>query len=117
MGWLSTRFDVASGGFPQSVAPISAFCFLLSLGGGFGRQAYPSRNLPAQPLDQDRRVRQAVDQPRPHHKRQLGDNDTRKKLLNLLPTLVAHLVIDIEKKRYQIVNHVGEVSGWRQLAR
>jgi DNA invertase Pin-like site-specific DNA recombinase len=50
-------------------------------------------------------------------KRQLGDNDTRKKLLNLLPTLVAHLVIDIEGKRYQIVNHVGEVSGWRQLAR
>ena len=50
-------------------------------------------------------------------KRQLDDNDTRKKLLNLLPTLVSHLVMDIENKRYRIVNHVGEVSGWRQLVR
>jgi DNA invertase Pin-like site-specific DNA recombinase len=50
-------------------------------------------------------------------RRQLGDNETRKKLLNLLPTLVNQLVLDIEHKRYRIVNHVGEVSGWRQLAR
>jgi len=49
--------------------------------------------------------------------KQLDDNETRKKLLNLLPGLVAHLVIDVEKKRYRIVNHVGEASGWRQLAR
>ncbi|HSA13065.1 MAG TPA: recombinase family protein [Candidatus Paceibacterota bacterium] len=49
--------------------------------------------------------------------KQLDDNETRKKLLNLLPTLVSHLVIDVENKRYRIVNHVGEVSGWRQLAR
>jgi hypothetical protein len=49
--------------------------------------------------------------------RQLEDNETRKKLLNLLPSLVSHLVIDVENKRYRIVNHVGEESGWRQLAR
>lgn len=48
---------------------------------------------------------------------QLDDNENRKKLLNLLPTLVSHLVIDVEQKRYRIVNHVGEVSGWRQLVR
>ncbi len=45
----------------------------------------------------------------------LSDNETRKKLLNLLPSLVDHLVIDVEKKRYKIVNHAGESSGWRQL--
>jgi hypothetical protein len=50
-------------------------------------------------------------------RRQLEDNEVRKKLLNLLPGLVAHLVIDVEKKRYRIVNHVGEVSGWRQLVK
>jgi hypothetical protein len=50
-------------------------------------------------------------------RRQLEDNETRKKLLNLLPSLVSHLVIDVEKKRYRIVNHAGEESGWRQLAR
>jgi hypothetical protein len=49
--------------------------------------------------------------------KQLDDDETRKKLLNLLPTLVSHLVIDIQGKRYQIVNHAGEVSGWRQLVR
>ena len=50
-------------------------------------------------------------------RQQLDDNETRKRLLNLLPSLVANLVIDVEKKRYRIVNHVGEASGWRQLAR
>ena len=49
--------------------------------------------------------------------RQLDDNETRKKLLNLLPSLVSHLVIDIERKRYRIVNHAGEASGSRQLTR
>jgi hypothetical protein len=29
----------------------------------------PSPNLPAQPVEQNRRARQAVDQPRPHHPR------------------------------------------------
>ena len=48
---------------------------------------------------------------------QLSDNETRKKLLNLLPSLVDHLVIDVEKKRYRIVNHAGEASAWRQLVR
>jgi DNA invertase Pin-like site-specific DNA recombinase len=48
---------------------------------------------------------------------QLANNETRKKLLNVLPTLVDRLVLDIERKRYQIVNHAGEVSGWRQLPR
>jgi hypothetical protein len=48
---------------------------------------------------------------------QLSDNETRKKLLNLLPSLVDHLVIDVEKKRYRIVNHAGEASEWRQVAR
>ncbi len=42
---------------------------------------------------------------------------TRKRLLNLLPSLVDHLEIDVEKKRYRIVNHVGEVSAWRQVVR
>ena len=42
---------------------------------------------------------------------------TRKKLLNLLPTLVSHQVIDTEKKRYRICNHAGETSNWRQVAR
>ena len=50
-------------------------------------------------------------------RQQLSDNETRKKLLNLLPSLVSHLEIDTEKKRYRIVNHAGEESGWRQLAR
>jgi len=50
-------------------------------------------------------------------RRQLDDNDTRSKLLNLLPSLVSHLVLDIEGKRYQVVNHAGEVSPWRQLAK
>ncbi len=50
-------------------------------------------------------------------RQQLSDNEIRKKLLNLLPSLVSHLEIDTEKKRYRIVNHAGEESGWRQLAR
>jgi hypothetical protein len=45
---------------------------------------------------------------------QLADNEVRKKLLNLLPTLVNHLVVDVEKKRYRIVNHAGEKSEWRR---
>jgi hypothetical protein len=49
--------------------------------------------------------------------RQLDDNEIRKKLLNLLPSLVSHLVIDIERRRYRIVNHAGEASGWRQFTR
>ncbi len=50
-------------------------------------------------------------------RQQLWDNEIRKKLLNLLPSLVDHLVSDTEKKRYRIVNHAGEESGWRQLVR
>ncbi len=46
---------------------------------------------------------------------QLDDNETRRKLLNLLPTLINHVIIDVEKKRYQVVNHAGELSVWRQL--
>ncbi len=48
-------------------------------------------------------------------RQQLSDNEIRKKLLNLLPSLVSHLELDMEKKRYRIVNHAGEVSAWRQL--
>ena len=47
--------------------------------------------------------------------KQLSDNEIRKKLLNLLPSLVDHLVSDIEKERYRIVNHAGEASLWREL--
>ncbi len=50
-------------------------------------------------------------------RQQLDDNETRKKLLALLPRLVEHLDIDIQKKCYRIVNHAGEVSEWRQLVR
>jgi DNA invertase Pin-like site-specific DNA recombinase len=48
---------------------------------------------------------------------QLGDPETRKKLLGLIPGLVAHLVVDVEAKRYRIASHSGELSAWRQLAR
>ncbi len=49
-------------------------------------------------------------------RRQLSDNEIRKKLLNLLPSLVSNLELDMEKKRYRIANHAGEESGWRELA-
>ena len=45
-------------------------------------------------------------------RQQLSDNETRKKLLNLLPSLVDHLEIDTEQKRYRIVNHADETSPW-----
>ena len=50
-------------------------------------------------------------------RQQLSDNETRKNLLNLLPSLVAHLEIDVEKKPYRIVNHAVEVSAWRKVMR
>ncbi|HOD64922.1 MAG TPA: recombinase family protein [Smithellaceae bacterium] len=50
-------------------------------------------------------------------RRQLADGETRKRLLNLLPSLVDHLELDIAGKRYRVVNHAGEASGWRQLDR
>ncbi len=62
---------------------------------------------------EERQVLKAIEQLR----KQLADNEIRKKLLNLLPSLVSHLVIDTEKKRYRIVNHAGEMSEWRQVAR
>jgi DNA invertase Pin-like site-specific DNA recombinase len=46
---------------------------------------------------------------------QLEDAAIRRKLLGLLPTLVGHLVIDLEGKRYQVVNHAGERLPWRRL--
>lgn len=48
-------------------------------------------------------------------RQQLADNDVRKKLLNLLPTLVDRLDIDLDGKRYRIVNHAGEKSEWRTV--
>lgn len=48
---------------------------------------------------------------------QLANNETRKKLLGLLPSLVQSIVIDGTAKRYQVINHAGETSGWRQLPR
>ena len=50
-------------------------------------------------------------------RRQLADGETRKRLLNLLPSLVDHLELDIPGKRYRVVNHAGEALGWRVLAR
>lgn len=46
---------------------------------------------------------------------QLNDNETRKKLLGLLPRLVSEVQVDLEKKRYRVGNHAGEQSAWRQL--
>ncbi len=48
---------------------------------------------------------------------QLGDIEVRHKLLNLLPSLVDDLDIDLEHKCYRVLNHAGEISAWRQLAR
>ncbi len=44
----------------------------------------------------------------------LSDHETRRKLLNLLPSLVSHFGDRHGKKRYRIVNHAGEMSAWRQ---
>ena len=46
---------------------------------------------------------------------QLANNDTRKKLLDLLPALVQRLEMDFTKSQYRIVNASGEVSAWREI--
>lgn len=48
---------------------------------------------------------------------QLDDHETRRKLLNLLPSLVHHLELDIPGRRYRVCNHAGELSGWRSVGR
>ena len=49
-------------------------------------------------------------------RRQLADGDIRQRLLNIIPALVNHLELDIPGKRYRVVNHANEVSGWRSVA-
>ena len=46
---------------------------------------------------------------------QLSNAEIRRKLLNVIPSLVDHLDIDLEKKTYRIVNHAGEKSEWRKV--
>jgi DNA invertase Pin-like site-specific DNA recombinase len=45
----------------------------------------------------------------------LKDNDTRKRLLGLLPSIVKGLVIDTTNKQYAVVNHNGQQSDWRKV--
>ena len=49
-------------------------------------------------------------------RRQLADGEIRQRLLNIIPALVNHLELDIPGKRYRVVNHAGERSGWRSVA-
>ncbi len=46
----------------------------------------------------------------------LKDNETRKRLLGLLPSIVKGLVIDTTKKQYAVVSHNGTQSEWRTVA-
>ena len=46
---------------------------------------------------------------------ELNDADTRKRLLNILPSLVQHLEVDLEKGCYRIKNIAGELSDWREV--
>jgi hypothetical protein len=46
---------------------------------------------------------------------QLADNETRKRLLDLVPGLVQRLEMDFQKGYYRIVNASGEISEWRDL--
>ena len=45
----------------------------------------------------------------------LKDNGTRKKLLELLPSIVKGLIIDLKGQRYLVVNHHGQQSDWRKV--
>jgi hypothetical protein len=47
--------------------------------------------------------------------KRLSDNETRKRLLNLLPTLVKTIIVDTTKGAYAVVNHSGKQSEWRQV--
>jgi hypothetical protein len=46
---------------------------------------------------------------------QLADNDNRKRLLDLIPSLVSYLELDFKQGQYRIYNASGEVSEWRQV--
>ena len=46
----------------------------------------------------------------------LKDNSIRKRLLQLLPSIVSHLVINLEKNAYAVVFHNGKRSEWRKVA-
>ncbi len=46
----------------------------------------------------------------------LKDNSIRKRLLQLLPSVVSHLVINLEKNAYAVVFHNGKQSEWRKVA-
>lgn len=46
----------------------------------------------------------------------LSNNDTRKRLLQLLPSIVGGLLIDTTAKRYAVVFHNGKQSEWRKVA-
>ena len=46
----------------------------------------------------------------------LKDNSVRKRLLQLLPSIVSHLVINLEKNAYAVVLHNGKQSEWRKVA-
>jgi hypothetical protein len=45
----------------------------------------------------------------------LQDNETRKQLLALLPSIVHHLIIDTTKGRYAVVGVNGQQSEWREV--
>lgn len=46
---------------------------------------------------------------------ELKDNETRKRLLNLIPSLVKGLIVDTTKHRYAVVSHNGSQSEWRKV--
>jgi hypothetical protein len=45
----------------------------------------------------------------------LKDNSVRKRLLQSLPSIVSHLVINLEKNAYAVVYHNGKQSEWREV--
>jgi DNA invertase Pin-like site-specific DNA recombinase len=45
----------------------------------------------------------------------LNNQETRKKLLSLLPSLIKGLIVDTTGKRYAVVNHSGNQSNWRKV--
>ena len=46
----------------------------------------------------------------------LKDNSVRKRLLQLLPSIVSQLVINLEKNSYAVVFHNRKQSEWRKVA-
>ncbi len=46
----------------------------------------------------------------------LKDNSVRKRLLQLLPSIVSHVIINLEKNAYAVVFHNGKQSEWRTVA-